>query len=144
VIGNQAVSGTLEAMTTILEFRESYRQNQLMHSLTPIFAEIADKMPTLATIWAIWLLSGLIGAAVTAGLSLVRLWLGAIVVLVSVAIGLLAAWPSSFDEHIIRELGVGYLWQQRIAGFIPCMLAAGAWITVRFIRRRRTDMKRGQ
>ena len=115
-----------------------------MHSMTPIFAEIADKMPTLATVWAIWLFIGLIGGAITAGLSLVRLWLGAIVVVVSVAIGLLVAWPSSFDEHIVRELGVGYLWQQRIAGFIPCAFAVVTCITVWFIRRRRTDMKRGQ
>ena len=100
-----------------------------------MFAEIADKMPTLAKIWTIWLFIGLISAAITVGLSSVRLWLGGIVALASVAVGLLATWPASIDKDIVRELGLGYLWQQRIAGFIPCVLAGGAWVTVWFIRR---------
>jgi hypothetical protein len=103
--------------------------------MTPMLAEIADKMPTLRSVWVVGLLIGLIAAAVTVGLSLARLWLGAIVILGALAIGVLAAWPGSMDEHILRELGVGYLRQQRIAAFAPCMLAIGAWIILCFIRR---------
>src|SRR5688572_21552986 len=100
-----------------------------MQSMTPMFAEIADKMPTLGSVWAVWFFIGLIAAAVTVALSLARLWLGGFVIFGALAIGVLAAWPGSMDEHIVRELGVGYLRQQRIAAFVPCMLAIAAWIT---------------
>ena len=107
-------------------------------AMTPMFAEIADKTPPAGSIWAVWLFIGLIAAAVTVGLSFARLWLGAIVILAAVVIGVLAASPSSIDEHIVRELGVGYLRRERMAAFVPCLLAIGSWIVVCFIRRNRT------
>lgn len=100
-----------------------------------MFAEIADKMPTLNTMWTVWLVIGLIAVAITAALSLARLWLGGIAVLMCVALGLLAAWPESMDEQVVRELGVGYLWQQRISSFVPCVLAAATWTFVWLMRR---------
>lgn len=106
-----------------------------MHSFTPLFAEIADKMPPLETMWTVWLAIGLIAAAITAALSLARLWLGGISVLLCVALGLFAAWPESMDEQVVRELGAGYLWQQRVSGFVPCVLAVVSW-TVVWLRRR--------
>jgi hypothetical protein len=72
-----------------------------------------------------WLLSSLICAAVTAGLSLVRSWLRAIVVVVTVAIGLLAAWPSSFDEHIVGELEGWIIVAAANCRFYP--ICIGAW-----------------
>jgi hypothetical protein len=106
-----------------------------MHSFTPMFAEIADKMPTLDMMWMVWLVIGLIAVAITTALSLARLWLGWIAVLTCVALGVLAAWPGSMDEQVVRELGVRYLWQQRITGFVPCVLAVASWTVVWFIRR---------
>ena len=106
-----------------------------MHTFTPIFAEIADKMPALETMWTVWLVIGLIAAAITAALSLARLWLGGIAILLSVALGLLAAWPVSMDEQVVRELGAGYLWQQRVSGFVPFLFAVSVWIIVWLLRR---------
>lgn len=106
-----------------------------MHSLTPMFAEIADKMPPLDRMWAVWLVIGGIAVAITAALSLSRLWLGGIAVLIFLALGLQAAWPASMDTQVVGELGVGYLWQQRVAGFVPCVLAVATWTVVWLIRR---------
>ncbi|MGC3960648.1 MAG: hypothetical protein QM813_22755 [Verrucomicrobiota bacterium] len=106
-----------------------------MHSFTPMFAEIADKMPTLDTMWTVWLVIGLIAVAITTAFSLARLWLGGIAVLACFALGMMAAWPESMDAQVVRELGVGYLWQQRISGFVPCVLAVASWIIVWLIRR---------
>ena len=100
-----------------------------------MFAEIADKMPTLEAMWKGWLVIGLIAVAITAVLSFARLWLGGIAILMTFALGLPAAWPESMDEQVVRELGLGYLWQKRISGFVPCVLALATWTIVWLIRR---------
>ena len=43
----------------------------------PLLAEIADKMPTLETVWMTWTVVGLVAAAVTVVLALLKLWIGA-------------------------------------------------------------------
>jgi hypothetical protein len=106
-----------------------------MHPFTLMFAEIADKMPTLDRVWTVWLVIGLTAVVITVALSLARLWLGGIAVVICFALGVLAAWPESMDEQVVRELGVGYLWQQRVSGFVPCVLAVATWTVVSLIRR---------
>ena len=53
----------------------------------PLLAEIADKMPTLETVWMTWTVAGLVAAAVTVVLALLNLWIGAAAVVVSAGIG---------------------------------------------------------
>ena len=74
------------------------------------------------------------GAVITSALSVNRLWLGGIAIQMAFALGLLGALPESMDEAIVRELGVGYLWHQRISGFVPCALAVVTWTAVWLIR----------
>ena len=103
-----------------------------------IFAEIADKMPTLGGMWEFWMLVGLFVASVTAGLSQVRWWLGAAAVGLSLVIGLVAASPDRIvDVAVVQELGAGYLLQQRLSAFVPCVLAVTAWATMYLVRRSR-------
>jgi hypothetical protein len=107
-----------------------------MHFFTPMFAEIADKMPTLDVVWERWVFIGLFAALVTAGLSIFRLWVGGVVVVLCVLLGLLTAAPDGImDGEIVRELGADYLFQQRISGFVPSLFAVTAWIIVWLIRR---------
>jgi hypothetical protein len=101
-----------------------------------MFAEIADKMLTLGTMWGHWVLIGLLIAIVTAGLSMIRLWIGGVVIVLSIVPGLLASTPDGImDRAIIRELGAGYLFHQRISGFVPFVLALAVWIIVWLSRR---------
>ncbi len=89
-----------------------------------LLAEISDKMPTLATLWGLWFTIGLVLAGVTLWLSLIRLWIGAVIVVITACLGVLAASPdSAMDPAIVRELGSGYLFQQRLASFVPFSLA---------------------
>lgn len=107
-----------------------------MHVFKPMFAEIADKVPTLDVVWERWLFIGLVAALVTAELSMFRSWVGGLAVTLCVLIGLLAAAPDAImDGAIIRELGAGYLFQQRISGFVPSLLALATWIIVWLTRR---------
>ena len=102
----------------------------------PLLAEISDKMPTLTTLWEQSVLIGLILAAVTAGLCLAKLRLGGVGAILSVAVGVFLAWPDHImDPEIIRELGEGYLFQRRVSGFVPFVLALVAWGIVVRIRR---------
>jgi hypothetical protein len=113
-----------------------------MHSFTPILAEIADKMPTLDVVWERWIIIGLFAAFVTAGLSMFRLWFGGLVVVLSVLLGLLAAAPDGImDGAIVQELGADYLFQQRVSGFVPSLLALVAWIIVWLFRRPNTALE---
>ena len=100
-----------------------------------MFAEIADKMPTLEALSLVWLVIGLVAALVTVALSLARLWIGLLAVIATVALGVLTAWPQSMDELIVRELGQGYLTYQRLSAFVPFTLALIGWIMVWFFRR---------
>lgn len=106
-------------------------------NVVPIFAEIRDKMPPLNDVWMIWIAIGVIIAFVTTGLSMIRLWAGGVMVALSFAMGLLAAWPDPMDEGIVQELGAGYLFQQRILSFVPFTLAVTVWFIARLIRRHR-------
>lgn len=106
-----------------------------MHLLTTMFAEIADKMPTLEALSTVWLVIGLVAALVTVALSLARLWIGSLAVIATVALGLLAWSDTSMDEAIVRELGDGYLPYQRLSAFIPSILALSGWMMVWLFRR---------
>jgi hypothetical protein len=69
------------------------------------------------------------------GLSLVRLWIGAVVVVLSGCLGALAVLPDKiFDPDIIAELGSGYLGQQRLSGFAPVCLGFIVWAIVAGVR----------
>lgn len=101
-----------------------------------MFAEIADKMPTLDVVWERWIFIGLFAALLTAGLSMIRLWAGGVVVGLCVVLGLLAsASDGIMDAQIVLELGSDYLFQQRISSFVPSALGLAAWIAVWLIRR---------
>ena len=101
----------------------------------PLLAEIVDKMPTLATLWEVCVLIGLVVAAVTFLLSFIKQRFGGVVVVLAAGLGALSAWPDHImDPEIIQELGVGYLFQQRISGFVPFGLALSVWGIVPRIR----------
>lgn len=107
-----------------------------MHFFTPMFAEIADKMPTLAVVRERWIFIGLLAALVTAVLSMIRLWIGGVIVGLCVVLGLIAsASDGIMDTQIALELGADYLFQQRISSFVPSLLGCVAWIIVWLIRR---------
>jgi hypothetical protein len=98
-------------------------------------AEIADKMPTLETLWERWILVGLFMAAVTLGLSWFRWWLGAVVVVLSACLSVLLALPDrQMDPLIIQELGSRYFFQQRLSGFAPFAVALLVWTVIACIR----------
>ena len=100
----------------------------------PLLAEIADKMPTLETVWMTWTVVGLVAAAVTVVLALLKLWIGAAAVVVSAGIGILA-YSDSLDSAIIRELGSDYLLQNKMAPFVPSGFAFIGWCVVAGKRR---------
>jgi hypothetical protein len=108
-----------------------------MNVSVPILAEIADKMPALDEVWGRAFIVGAIVALLTAVFSAIRPWAGGAIVALCLALGILAASSGGMmDELIVRELGTGYLYQERASWFVPCALAALAWMVVcKLIRR---------
>ena len=101
-----------------------------------MFAEISDKMPALHEVWTMWGCVGLFTAVVAASLSAIRSWMGAVIVCLCVGLGLFLAAPDPvMDEAILRELGAGYLLQQRMSVFLPGALSAAAWVSLWLVRR---------
>ncbi|MCW1884266.1 hypothetical protein OKA04_05950 [Luteolibacter flavescens] len=102
-----------------------------MNSLLPILAEIADKMPSLDEVWRRSFILGAIVAMLTAAFSMIRLWLGGVMVIPCFILGILAASSGGvMDQLVVRELGSAYLHQERISCFVPCGLASLAWLIV--------------
>ena len=94
--------------------------------VTPVLAEVADKMPSLLSVWC---LAGFLSFAAFA-FALMGKW-GA---LVGVAIACFSGFAvvQSFEatdlkSQIVRELGKNYVVSAYIAGFLP-LLAAGLGI----------------
>lgn len=110
----------------------------------PILAEIADKMPTLEAMWGLWIFIGLFTGMIVAALSLLRLWVGGLLVVLSAAFGLLTVGSDGIMEpQIVQELGTEYLVHQRFSGFLPFILALVAWGLVVYIRRPSSYQARG-
>ena len=106
-------------------------------SLVPIFAEIADKMPTNFELWGGAIVIGVFAAAPTAVLSSIRPKLGLIAVILTACFGIVAAWPdTTFDPMIREELADRYLWQQRIACAVPFVFSLVTWMIAKSIRNR--------
>jgi hypothetical protein len=102
----------------------------------PIFAEIGDKMPTLETMWSLWIVVGLTIAGFTVGIAAIRWRMAGFLVGGSFLLGVLAAWPDgTMDSAIVQELGFSYLLLQRLSGFVPFALTMIAWLGVRVYRR---------
>ena len=67
---------------------------------------------------------------------MIRLWIGGVVIVLSIVPGLLTASRDGImDGAIIQELGAGYLFHQRISAFVPFVLALVVWIIVWLPRR---------
>lgn len=102
-----------------------------------MLAEIADKMPPVETFWKFFVVLGFVGVMLTVGLSLGRTWAGGLIVVGCACIGVLNVWPDTvMDRAILQELGANYLWQQRVAGFVPLVCTLSSWLVVIFVRRK--------
>jgi hypothetical protein len=93
----------------------------------PLLAEIADKMPTLQTMWAFWTMVGLAAGLITMVLTVMNMWVGAASVLISAGIGILAFSDRSLDSAIVSELGRESLVQNKMAPFVPFVFACIGW-----------------
>jgi hypothetical protein len=110
----------------------------------PILAEVADKVPTLEAMCELWIFIGLFTGGIVAALSLLRPWVGGIMVVLSAAFGLLTVGSDGImDPQIVYELGTEYLLHQRFSGFLPFVLALVAWGLVLYIRRPNIYQARG-
>ena len=96
--------------------------------MTPIFAEVFDKEPSLGVVWG---MSGFL-CVLAFALALIHRW-GVILAILVAGFSALAAltWLRDPNEGpaIVRELGREYLVNACIAGFAPFLLAmSGFWV----------------
>jgi hypothetical protein len=106
----------------------------------PLLAEIADKMPTLQTVWLLWTMLGLAAGLITMVLTVMNMWVGALSVFISAGIGIFVFADRSLDLAIVSELGREYLVQNKMAPFVPFIFACIGWGVVAGKRRRRMKL----
>ena len=94
-----------------------------MHSLTPILAEVSDKVPTVGSIW-------IVAAVISAACLFASAWrrLTALAALPIIALWAVIITSEIRDPYvgpaIVSELGRGYVTQAYIAAVVPLVSVA--------------------